>query len=155
MGAQWKFWPKPSVCRRSPVFSNRYAGNSQIETVLFAANPSDNHAVQKMTYYAKTGIDALEKATFVDVAMPKKVHAYFVLAQLYRNFFSPSIDEQLHHTQKAIDAYAKVIKMQQEQHKDDQDDLIKRSKEAKDMLERQVKTHQKSIASQSSASLLL
>ena len=34
-GAQWKFWPKPSVCRRSPVFSNRYAGNSQIEKVLF------------------------------------------------------------------------------------------------------------------------
>jgi hypothetical protein len=108
-----------------------------------------------MTYYAKTGIDDLEKATLVEVSMAKKVHAYFVLAQLYRNFFSPSIDEQLHHTQKAIDAYAKVIKMQQEQHKDDQDDLIKRSKEAKDMLERQVKTHQKSIASQSSASLLL
>ena len=108
-----------------------------------------------MAYYAKTGIEYLEKATIMDVPLPKLANANFVLAQLYRNFFSPSIDEQMYHTQKSIEAYAKVIEIQQELNKDDQDDLIKQSKDAKDMLERQVKTHQKSIASQSKASPVL
>ena len=125
-----------------------------VKTKFFEADPSNNHIVQKMTYYARTGIDTLQKATSLEVPISKKVHAYFVLAQLYRNFFSPSIDEQMEYTKNAIEAYTTVIEMQQELH-DDDDELIKRSKDAKDMLERQVKTHEKSIENQSSASLVL
>ena len=65
-----------------------------------------------MTYYARIGIDTLQKATSMEVPNSKKVHAYFVLAQLYRNFFSPSIDEQMEHTKNAIEAFAKVIEIQ-------------------------------------------
>ena len=125
-----------------------------VKTKFFEAEPSNNFIVQKMTYYARIGIDTLKKATFKEVPASKKVHAYFVLAQLYRNFFSPSIDEQMEHTKNAIEAYATVIEIQEELN-DDDGELIKRSKEAKDMLERQVKTHEKSIANQSSASLVL
>ena len=60
----------------------------------------------------------------------------------------------MEHTKNAIEAYATVIEIQEELN-DDDGELIKRSKEAKDMLERQVKTHEKSIANQSSASLVL
>ena len=125
-----------------------------VKTKFFEAEPSNNFIVQKMTYYARIGIDTLQKAISKEVPASKKVHAYFVLAQLYRNFFSPSIDEQMEHTKNAIEAYATVIEIQEELN-DDDGELIKRSKEAKDMLERQVKTHEKSIANQSSASLVL
>ena len=80
-----------------------------VKTKFFEAKPSDEGVIQKMTYYANTGIDALEKATPLEVPAKRKVQAYFVLAQLYRTFFTPSIDDQMKHNKKAIDTFTVVI----------------------------------------------
>lgn len=101
---------------------------------IFEDQPKNNKIVQKMTFYAKTGIDGIEKAI---QKYPDNDYYHFLLAQLYSKFFTPSVPDQMNHTQKAIDAYQKVLELSEIPA------LLMKSKDAKDLLERQLKTHRK------------
>lgn len=98
---------------------------------LFEDDPSNVKIVQKMTFYAKNGIEAMKKA----IELSQNGANFWTLAQLYSKFFSPSVNLQMEHTNKAIENYAKVIEI------NDNPELVVQSKDAKDLLERQQKTH--------------
>ena len=92
---------------------------------------------------AKVGI-AAEEESIQEAQSAWLPRSYFNLAQLYSKFFSPNVDEQMEHVEKAIQSYNRAIELLE--HEKGQEELLHKCKDAKDLLERQLKTHRQSIS---------
>ena len=113
-----------------------------VKTKVFENNPTNGKLVQKMAYYSRQGINAMDDALKVEgISNCQKTQAFFIKAELYRKFFTPSSEDQMRNSEKAIEAFEMVVKL----HAKGQEKLVDKSKDAKDMLERQIKTHKKSM----------
>ena len=136
------------ILKTSDSFENYYSLGSicldmlSVKTQVFETDPSNAMVLQKMAFYANTGISALEKSLkFKNLNDSKKTEAYFKKAELYRKFFTPNVDDQMKYSQKAVEDFEMVIKF----HQKGQEKILLKSKDAKDLLERQLKTHKKSM----------